>query len=368
MRCHHCPLRASVFRGAPGFSATCPTGQRPGYDGPLTDVVAPTLAEIEAARLRLGDAVVRTPSWHWRTPGIRARLPELALHLKLELLQHTGSFKARAALLFALGLDADGRARGLTGVSAGNHAIAVAHAARTVGSTATLVMPRTADPWRVARCREFGGEVVLVADVHAAFAEVERIVAAEGRVFVHPFEGPTVALGTGTLGLEILEDVPELDAVIVPVGGGGLCAGIAAAIKQRRPGVAVYGVEPVGADSMHRSFAAGSPQAIEAVRTIADSLGAPHAAPYSFGLCRRFVDELVLVDDDMLRDAMRLLFAEAKFAVEPAGAAATAAVLGPLRDRLAGKCVVALVCGANLDPAAFARHVSRPDAGAAGDQ
>jgi len=126
--------------------------------------------------------------------------------------------------------------------------------------------------------------------------------------------------------------------------------------------VAVYGVEPVGADSMHRSFAAGSPQGIEAVRTIADSLGAPHAAPHSFALCRRFVDDLVLVDDDMLRDAMRLLFADAKLAVEPAGAAATAAVLGPLRDRLAGKRVVALVCGANLDPAAFARHVALPAA------
>ncbi|MBL8945770.1 MAG: pyridoxal-phosphate dependent enzyme, partial [Myxococcales bacterium] len=229
------------------FPAARPRGQRPGYDVPLTDVVAPSLAEIEAARARLGDAIAHTPTWHWRTPGVRERLPELTLHLKLELLQHTGSFKARAALLFALGLDADARARGLTGVSAGNHAIALAHAARAVGSTAKVVMPRTADPWRVARCREFGGEVVLVADVHTAFAEVERIVAEEGRVFVHPFEGPTVALGTATLGLEILGDLPELDAVVVPIGGGGLCAGIAAAIKQRRPDVAVYGVEPVGA-------------------------------------------------------------------------------------------------------------------------
>jgi threonine dehydratase len=147
--------------------------------------------------------------------------------------------------------------------------------------------------------------------------------------------------------------------VIVPIGGGGLCAGVAAAVKQLQPRCAVFGVEPVGADSMRRSFAAGSPQSIDAVRTIADSLGAPHAEPYSFALCQRFVDDLVLVDDDALREAMRLLLAEAKLAVEPAGAAATAALAGPLRSRLAGKRVALIVCGANIDPETFARHVAR---------
>lgn len=321
----------------------------------MTDVVAPTLAEIRSAKDRLGDRIVRTPVWRWRTPAVLARTPGIDLHLKLELLQMTGSFKARAALLFALGLDAEARARGLTGVSAGNHAIAVAHAARSVGSTAKIVMPKTADPWRVTRCREIGGEVVLVEHVHAAFAEVERIVAEEGRVFVHPFEGPTVATGTGTIGIEMLEDVPDVEVVVLPIGGGGLAAGIAAAIKQLRPDIRVIGVEPTGADTMHRSFAAGSPQSIDAVRTIADSLGAPHAAPYSFALCRRYIDELVHVDDDMLVDAMRLLYSDAKLAVEPAGAATTAAVLGPLAQSLAGRRVIALVCGANIDPAVFAR-------------
>jgi threonine dehydratase len=199
---------------------------------------------------------------------------------------------------------------------------------------------------------------VLVDDVHAAFREVARIEAEEGRYVVHPFEGPVTALGTATLGLELCEQAPGLDAVIVPIGGGGLCAGMAAAIKQLSPGTAVYGVEPTGADSMHESFAAGRPMGIEAVRTIADSLGAPHAAPYSFALCRRFVDDLVLVDDDMLRGAMALLLQEVKIAVEPAGAAATAALLGPLRERLAGKRVGVVVCGANVAPAAFAEHVT----------
>ena len=184
---------------------------------------------------------------------------------------------------------------------------------------------------------------------------------------MHPFEGPRTALGTATLGLELMEQVPDLDAVIVPIGGGGLCAGVAAAVKLVAAGCLVFGVEPEGADSMRRSFAAGSPQAIDAVRTIADSLGAPHAAPYSFDLCRRYVDELVLVDDDALRRAMLLLFTSAKLAVEPAGAAATAALCGPLRERLAGRRVGLVVCGANID-AATSRAISPTDPPSAGER
>src|SRR5690606_13989536 len=213
-------------------------------------------------------------------------------------------------LLNVLELSDAARARGVTAVSAGNHAMAVAFAAAERGTTAKVVMPRSADPARIARCRTLGAEVVLVDDVHAAFAEAERIEAEEGRTFVHPFEGLTTTLGTATVGLELHEQAPDLDAVIIPIGGGGLCAGMAAALKQLSPRVAIYGVEPTGADSMHRSFAAGRPMGIERVMTIADSLGAPHAAPYSFGLCRRFVDDLVLVSDDLLRAAMALLFSE----------------------------------------------------------
>jgi threonine dehydratase len=197
-----------------------------------------------------------------------------------------------------------------------------------------------------------------VDDVHQAFDRAQQIMEEEKRTFVHPFEGPLTALGTATLGLELLEQVPQLDAVIVPIGGGGLCAGVAAAVKLFRPQCLVFGVEPEGADSMHRSFAAGSPQPIEVVRTIADSLGAPYAAPYSFGLCRRYVDELVLVSDDQLRAAMALLFSSAKLAVEPAGAASTAALLGPLRERLRGRAVGLIVCGANIDRATYARQLS----------
>ena len=317
----------------------------------------PTLPRIRAARARLGDLVVTTPvrRWHDETLEGAGLGP---VFLKEELFQRTGTFKPRGALTVMLDLAPEARARGVTAVSAGNHAIAVAYAARAVGTTARVVMPSNASPFRIERCRALGGEVELAEDVHRAFDRVREIERDEGRTFVHPFEGPLTALGTATLGLELLEQVPDVEAVVVPIGGGGLCAGVAAAVKLAKPSCRVFGVEPTGADSMTRSLAAGEPQKIEAVRTIADSLGAPYALPYSFALCREFVDAVVLVDDDALRRAMRLLFASAKLAVEPAGAAATAAALGPLRERLEGRRVALIVCGANIDPPTFARHLA----------
>jgi threonine dehydratase len=296
----------------------------------------------------------------WTAPELAARLPPgTAVNLKLELFQHTGSFKPRGALTVMLGLDRAALARGVTAVSAGNHAIAVAWAARQLGTSAKVVMFRSANPARIDKVRQLGGEVVIVDDVAAAFAEAERIETAEGRSLVHPFEGPRTALGTATLGLEWLDQAGPLDAVIVPIGGGGLIAGIAMAVKQASPATLVLGVEPIGADSMAQSLAAGRPQRLDAVRTIADSLGAPYALPHSFGLVRRFVDDVVLIEDDAMLDAMALLLDGLKLVCEPAGAAATAALLGPLRERLAGRRVGVLVCGSNIDLDSFAGLLAR---------
>ena len=319
----------------------------------------PTLERIRATRERLGDLVDTTPVRLWRDPVLARRLgPRAQVMLKEELFQRAGSFKPRGALSVMLDLTPEARARGVTAVSAGNHAMAVADAAGVLGTTAKVVMPKTANAYRVARCRAMGAMVELMDDVHQAFARVKQIEAEEGRTFVHPFEGPLTALGTATLGLELVEQAGPLDAVVVPIGGGGLCAGVAAAVKLASPTTQVFGVEPEGADSMKRSFTAGSPQAIDKVTTIADSLGAPYASPYSFDLCRRYVDDLVLVSDQALLRAMKLLFASAKLAVEPAGAAATAAVLGPLAERLKDKRVGIVVCGANLDAATYAAHLA----------
>ena len=315
--------------------------------------------DIEAARAALGDLVIETPVHHWQGPELAAAVGrETEVILKLELFQRTGTFKPRGALTNVLNLTPDALMRGVTAVSAGNHAIATAYAAKILGTTAKVVMMDAANPLRVALCREYGAEVVQVADVHTAFETVKRIEAQEGRSFVHPFEGRWTVLGQATLGLELCRQVADLDAVIVPIGGGGLCAGIARAVKLVQPDCLIFGVEPEGADSMHRSFAAGTPQSIDAVRTIADSLGAPYAAPYSFDMCRRHVDELTMIDDAAMRRAMSLMFREMKFGVEPAGAAATAALTGPLAQRMRGKRVGVIVCGANIDIGTFAEQAA----------
>ena len=317
-------------------------------------VEALTLAAIEAAAERIKGKVVETPVHCWQGPLLSELLgDETEVMLKLELFQHTGTFKARGALVNLLSLSDAQLAKGVTAVSAGNHAIATAFAARRSGASAKVVMMKGANSFRVSQCQAYGAEIIFADDVHQAFDTVKRIEEEEGRGFVHPFEGELTALGTATLGLEFARQAPDLDALIVPIGGGGLCAGVASAFKLVQPACQIYGVEPEGADSMLRSFQAGSPQTIEKVRTIADSLGAPYALPYSFALCQQNVDDIVLVDDDALRRAMGLLFSGMKLAVEPAGAAATAALLGPLRERLQGQRVGVIVCGANIDFATF---------------
>ena len=254
-----------------------------------TPVQAPTIDAIRANRARLGDLIVTTPIRLLVDDALAAAVGETThVWLKEELFQRTGSFKPRGALSVMLDLDADALARGVTGVSAGNHAISLGYCARALGTTATVVMPKTANPFRVQLCRELGATVVLVENVHEAFDRVKQIEADEGRTFVHPYEGPKTALGTASIGMEFIDQTAAagvtLDSVIVAAGGGGLTGGFACAVKQMSPSTAVYVVEPEGADSLNRSFKAGSPQAIEAVRTIADSLGAPRCEPYSFSL------------------------------------------------------------------------------------
>lgn len=336
-----------------------------GLEPPVTAFAddLPSLAAIRANRARLGDLVLTTPVRRLDDEAFAARLGTgTEVWLKEELFQRTGSFKPRGALTVMLELDQAALARGVTGVSAGNHAISLGYCARVLGTTAKVVMPRSANPFRVQVCRELGAEVELVDDVHAAFARVHDIVASEGRTFVHPFEGPRTALGTASVGLEFVEQVEgagsTLDAVIVAVGGGGLSGGVACAVKQASPDTMVLAVEPEGADTLRRSLRAGSPQSIDAVRTIADSLGAPRCEPYSLALNQRFVDDVVLVDDAQIREAMRWLFRSAKLVTEPAGAAALAALLHPLRSQLAGRRVGVIVCGANIDAATFANQIA----------
>lgn len=323
------------------------------------DISALSLGAIRANTAALGPQIHRTPCLTLDT-GLMARaLGGGAAVLKLECFQHTGTFKARGALSVARSLNAEQRARGITAASAGNHAIAAAWAARQIGASAKVVIQSNANPFRVALARAEGADVIMKSPGAETFAEAERLVRDEGRTFIHPFEGPLTSLGTAGVGLELMEDAPDLDAVVVSIGGGGLVSGIAAAVKQINPACKVFGVEPVGAAGMHTSMATGAPVHLERVDTVADSLGAPMALPFGHALCQAYLDEIVLLEDDDICAGMVVFQQEAKLAVEPAAGAALAAVLGPLRTRLQGLRVGIIVCGANIDAQTYLRLMAR---------
>ena len=325
----------------------------------IDGIRTPDLAAIAALRQELRPYLRLTPVLE---RSDFAALSGTRLQFKFELLQASGTFKARGAFSNLLALDARQRKAGVTAISAGNHAVAVAYAAMQLGISAKVVMLKTANPARVALAQGYGAEVLLAEDGALGFAMVREIERNEGRIFVHPFNGYRTVLGTATLGAEwaaqaVSDRRDGLDAVILPIGGGGLAAGVATTFKLSMPRIEIYGVEPEGADAMARSFASGAPVKMGSMHSIADSLMAPHTEAYSYGLCRRNIDALVTVSDDELRAAMRILFAELKLAPEPACAAALAAALGPLRERIAGRRVGVLLCGSNTDAATFARHV-----------
>ena len=318
----------------------------------------PSLAEIRAYREVVRDRIVRTPVHEWRGTEIARRAPDMRISIKFELLQMTGTFKARGALAWMLSLPEEKLRKGVTAVSAGNHAVAVSWAAHVMGAPAHVVIISPANPARIAQARAWGAKVELIDNAEAAFQRVLNIEKEDGKTLVHPFEGRSITIGTGALGMEWLEQAPDLDALVIPVGGGGLIAGIGSAVKRIRPEIAVYGAEPFGADSMFQSLTRNEPVQANRVDSIADSLRAPNAREYSFGLARRHMDDLGRVGDDDIRKAMRLILQELKMMVEPACATATAAALGPLRERLEGKHVGVLLCGSNIDLATFSRLIA----------
>jgi threonine dehydratase len=305
-----------------------------------------TKDDVDLARQRIRRHVHETPLLSATRLGYRAG--GIRLTLKCESMQRTGSFKARGALNAMLQLSDAERANGVVTVSAGNHAQALAWAAATVGSDCVAVMPAHASATKVAATKGYGGTVELIAgEVIRAFQRAEQI-ASEGRVMVHPFADPRVAAGQGTVALEILEQSRDLDAVIVPIGGGGLISGVATVIKAVRPNVRVIGVEPEGAPTMRRSLDAGSPHTIT-VNTVADGLAAPIVGQMNLDVVKRHVDDVVLVSDDDILAAMRDLFAYTKLVAEPAAAAGVAGLLSEKIKLDRGSHVVAILTGGNVD-------------------
>ena len=317
------------------------------------DISGVTLTAIRKRSDALRTNLLRTPSIMLSSQNISERLNGSEVFLKLECFQHTGTFKARGALSVLLQIPYANRANGITAASAGNHAIAAGWAANIMNLSAKVVMQSSANPYRISLAKAQGAEVVIKEPGAPTFAESERLVREDYRTFIHPFEGLQTSLGTACVGLELMEDIPRLDAVVMSCGGGGLISGVSAAVKLMNPDCKVYGVEPEGADSMSQSFAVGHPVTLENTNTIADSLAPPMAMPLGFALCTKYVDELVRISDAEICAGMVMLQEEAKLAVEPAAAAAFAGALGPLRKRLSGQRVGIIICGANIDSATF---------------
>lgn len=311
-----------------------------------------SLEEVREAARIIAPRLHRTPLLGSSTLSRRVGY---RLHLKAELFQRTGSFKVRGALHSILKLSEQQAARGVLTVSAGNHAQAVAWAAAEVGIPATVVMFQGAVPAKVAATRDYGAEVVMEPDVHQAFETVERLRQARGLTFIHPFDAPDMVAGHGSLGLEIQEDLPGVRTVVVPVGGGGLIAGVAAALHGAGSSIRIVGVEPEGAPGMTRALAAGKPVRLDRVDTIADGLAPPFVGELNLEHVRSQVEQVVLVTDEEIRIGLRFLLERCKLGAEPAGAATVAALLAGKIQASPDSEVVAVVSGGNLDLQGFSR-------------
>lgn len=326
----------------------------------LADVTEPSdhlvpYEEIEAARERIGPSVHRTPLLRsataaaWTTAATGARLADDVLYLKAEHLQKTGSFKARGMTNRMRTLSDDAKARGTITLSAGNAGQAYAWAGRSAGVAVTVTMPAAAVRSKVDACVGYGARVILHGDhIGETFAEMERIRAEEGLELVSAYDDPAVIAGHGSIGMELLEDLPEIDVIVVGVGGGGLISGIAAAAKERRPEVRVYGVEPQGSRAVGLAIERDAVVRIQP-DSVADGLNAPFVGVWTLAMCRHYLDDIVVIDDPTILAGMRFAVERTKQILEPAGAAALAAVLAgriPIRD---GDRVAVVASGGNIE-------------------
>jgi threonine dehydratase len=319
----------------------------------------PTLRHLYLARARIAPFVRRTPLVG---AGALSAQAGAEIRLKLETLQETGSFKLRGATNFIHRLDAAERGRGVVTVSTGNHGRAVAHAAKEAGIRAVVCLSRLVPSGKVEAIRAAGAELRIGgAGQDEAGEEAGRLAAEEGLLLVPPFDHPAIIAGQGTIGLELLEDWPELDTVVVPLSGGGLISGVALALKAADPGIRVIGVTMEQGAAMHASIRAGQPVGIEEVASLADSLGGGIGPDnrWTFDLCRRLVDEIVLLTEAEIAAGMRHLFLEERLVTEGAAAVGVGAVLAGKLD-LRGRKAAIVVSGRNVGMADFMRVVADP--------
>lgn len=307
------------------------------------------IEDIKEARDFINGKLVETPVLSLKEDDIRKFLPKNSrVSIKLELFQQTGSFKARGVVLGVNLLSSEEKKRGIVTVTGGNHGIATAWGAKQYGVSAKIIMPKTADPYRINKCRSLGAEVILTENVDEAFTRLDQVEREEGRFILHPFNSENMVLGSATCCAEMLEQIPKLDILITPIGGGGLVAGMAHNLDHSNSTIELLGVEPMGADSFHKSLQEKKALKIEKVDTIADSLGSPMAMDFSFDIARRRVKRVEKVTDNEIRKAMVIMRDYLGLMVEPACATSLAGLMGPYREHCEGKKVGIIACGSNI--------------------
>jgi threonine dehydratase len=316
-----------------------------------------SFTDIEAARKRIADSIFLSPCAHSVT---LSKATGTKLWLKLENLQMTGSFKERGACNKLMTMDAAERARGVVCASAGNHAQAVAYHAQRLGIDATIVMPEVTPLVKVQATKTFGGRIVLHGgNFDEAFERAKEIEAAENRVFVHAFDDDLIMAGQGTIGLELLEQNPYLEAVVIAVGGGGIIAGTALAIKETNPRIKVYGVETSAVPSMKVALEAGAPVMLPPARTIAEGIAVRRAGEKTLELVKKYVDDIIVVDEEEIASAILALLEREKTVAEGAGAASLAALLHKRIPAVLGKKVATVISGGNIDVNVISRIIER---------
>jgi len=297
-----------------------------------------------------------------RTPLLKAwplisEIFDTNIYFKMEFLQHSGTFKARGAVNNILNLSDLSRSKGITAVSAGNHAIATSYVANKFKLKNKIYIYNSANKYRVNKCKEMNANIFFT-DPHSAFKDVEKTSKEEGYYFIHPFDGMYTLQGTASLGLEICNQLKKIDNIIISVGGGGLIGGIGSVIKQFYPNCNVIGVEPEGAQGLTDSLKLNDPVKNVKINTIADSLSAPLHMPYSFSICQKVIDKIVTVSDKEMINAMKFMFEKSKMLLEPACVAGIAALMGPLKNKFKNQKTLIVLCGSNIDVKSWSNLVS----------
>ena len=304
---------------------------------------------IDRAREVLQGKIVNTPTLELNEDDFREILPDNSeVSIKLELFQQTGSFKARGVAIGLETLEEDKKAQGIVTVTGGNHGIATAWGASQYGISAKIIMPKTADPFRIDKCKNLGAEVILAENVDDAFKRLDQIETDENRFVLHPFNQENMIIGSATCCAEIIDQMGDIDILIIPIGGGGLIGGMAHYLDQINSSVELLGVEPVGADSFTKSLEKKSAVRINKVDTIADSLGAPMAMEFSFNIAKKRVSQVEKVTDDEIRNAMITMRDRLGFIVEPACATSLAGLQERYKKKCEGKKVGIIACGSNI--------------------